>query len=112
MKSPDALKALAALAQPTRLDIHRLLVQRGPAGLAASAIAEKLDLPNATLSFHIKELSRAGLVSARQDGRFIYYSANYPAMDALVGFLTENCCGGEACVLPSIPVRTPKRRSA
>ncbi len=112
MKTNDAIKALAALAQGTRLEIYRLLVQRGPGGLPANAIAEKLDLPNATLSFHIKELNQAGLVSARQDGRFIHYSANYPAMDALVGYLTENCCGGQDCGVVCEPVKTSKRKSA
>ena len=112
MKTNDAIKALAALAQDTRLAIYRLLVQRGPEGLPANAIAEKLDLPNATLSFHVKELNQAGLVSARQDGRFIHYSANYPAMDALVGYLTENCCGGQDCGVVCEPVKTSKRKSA
>jgi DNA-binding transcriptional ArsR family regulator len=105
-------KALAALAQGTRLEVYRLLVQRGSEGMPASAIAEKLDLPNATLSFHLKELNRAGLVSVRKDGRFIHYSANYPAMDALVGYLTENCCGGEGCGVVCESVKTSKRRSA
>ena len=112
MKTNEAIKALAALAQDTRLAIYRLLVQRGPEGLPASAIAEKLDLPNATLSFHVKELNQAGLVSARQDGRFIHYSANYPAMDALVGYLTENCCGGQDCGVVCEPVKYSKRKSA
>jgi len=112
MKTSDAIRALAALAQGTRLEVYRLLVQKGPVGMPASAIAEKLDLPNATLSFHLKELNQAGLASARQDGRFIHYSANYPAMDALVGYLTENCCGGEGCGVVSESVKTSKRRSA
>ena len=112
MKSNDAIKALAALAQATRLDIYRLLVQRGPDGVAASAIAEKLGLPNATLSFHVKGLTQAGLVSARQDGRFIYYAANFRAMNALVDYLTENCCAGADCVVVCPPVKTAKRRSA
>lgn len=112
MKTNDAIQCLAALAQATRLDIYRRLVQKGPNGLAATAIAEKLGLPNATLSFHIKGLTQAGLVSARQDGRFIYYAANYPAMNALVEFLTENCCGGEDCGVVCEPIKTPKRKSA
>lgn len=112
MKTNDALKSLAALAHPTRLEIFRLLVQKGPEGLAASVIAEKLDLPNATLSFHIKELSQAGLASPRQDGRFIYYAASYPVMNSLVSFLTENCCGGEDCGVACEPVKTPKRKTA
>lgn len=112
MKTNDAIKSLAALAQATRLDIFRLLVQHGPDGLAASVIAQKLDLPNATLSFHIKELAQASLVSARQEGRFIFYAANYPAMNNLVGYLTENCCSGNDCgVVPEYRKPT-KRRSA
>jgi ArsR family transcriptional regulator len=98
MEIRDAIKSLAALAHNSRLEIYRLLVQKGPQGLAASAIAEKIGLPNATLSFHIKGLTHAGLVNARQDGRFIYYAADYSAMNDLVGYLTENCCGGQACV--------------
>ncbi|MEO8009702.1 MAG: molybdopterin-guanine dinucleotide biosynthesis protein MobB [Betaproteobacteria bacterium] len=87
---------MAALAQQTRIRIFPLQVQQGPDGLPASVLAEKLGLPNATFSFHVKELSQAGLVTARQSGRFIYYSADYTAMNALVGYLTENCCGGDA----------------
>lgn len=112
MKSNDAIKALAALAQATRLDIYRLLVQRGPDGVAASAIAEKLGLPNATLSFHVKGLTQAGLVSARQESRFIYYAANFSAMNALVDYLTENCCAGADCGVVCTPVKATKRRSA
>jgi len=97
METKDAIRSLAALAHNSRLEIFRLLVQKGPEGMAASAIAEKLGLPNATLSFHIKGLTHAGLVDARQDGRFIYYAANYSTMNDLVGYLTENCCGGQSC---------------
>ena len=95
--------ALAALAQESRLGIYRLLVQAGPAGIAAGAIAEKLGVPPATLSFHLKELSRAGLIASRQEGRFVIYSANFENMARLVDYLTENCCGGNVC----IPGRTP-----
>lgn len=112
MKTTDAIQSLAALAQATRLDIFRLLVQKGPEGLAATAIAEKIGIPNATLSFHIKGLTQAGLVQARQEGRFIYYAANYPVMNALVGYLTENCCAGEDCEAVCEPVKIPKRKSA
>ena len=114
MKTNDAIKSLAALAQATRLDVFRLLIQQGAEGLSASVIAEKFGLPNATLSFHLKELSHANLVSARQDGRFIYYAANYPAMNDLVGYLTENCCSGNDCGVGSQPVKplTSKRKSA
>ena len=99
MKSKAAVDILAALAQETRLNIFRLLVVTGPAGATPGAIGEQLGIPAATLSFHLKELSRAGLVTARQESRYIYYSANYPTMDELLGFLTENCCEGSACAL-------------
>jgi ArsR family transcriptional regulator, arsenate/arsenite/antimonite-responsive transcriptional repressor len=112
MKTKDAIRSLAALAQSTRLEIYRLLVREGPDGLAATAIAEKLGIPNATLSFHIKGLTQAGLVQARQEGRFIYYAAHYPSMNALVGYLTENCCSGAACDAISTSSNTSRRRSA
>lgn len=95
MKTNDVVTALGALAQESRLAIYRLLVQAGPQGMAAGVVGEKLGLPPATLSFHLKELSRAGLATSRQDGRFVIYSANFEAMMKLVGFLTENCCGGD-----------------
>ena len=94
MESKTAVVSLAALAQESRLAIYRLLVQAGPAGMAVGSVAENLEIPAATLSFHLKELSRAELVTARQEGRFIYYSANFPQMAALLGYLTENCCRG------------------
>jgi ArsR family transcriptional regulator, arsenate/arsenite/antimonite-responsive transcriptional repressor len=97
MESSTVVEALAALAQNSRLRVYRLLVQAGPEGLAPSELAERLDIPANTLSFHLKTLSHAHLVLARQDGRFIYYSANYEQMNALLGFLTENCCGGRSC---------------
>jgi ArsR family transcriptional regulator, arsenate/arsenite/antimonite-responsive transcriptional repressor len=97
METTQALQALSALAQESRLSIFRLLVQAGPEGLAAGAIGEKLDLPPATLSFHLAGLTRAGLAQSRQDGRFVIYSADYAAMNGLVGFLTDNCCQGAAC---------------
>lgn len=97
MKTPEAVKALAALAQDTRLAIYRLLVPAGRQGMPVGAIADKLDLPGATLSFHLKELANASLISARQEGRFIYYSANYPQMNGLLAYLTENCCQGQEC---------------
>ncbi|MDR3426463.1 MULTISPECIES: ArsR/SmtB family transcription factor [Silvimonas] len=97
MENKTAVQSLAALAQETRLTIFRLLVGAGPDGLAAGRIAETLGLAGATLSFHLKELSRAGLISSRQESRFVYYSANYAAMNELLAFLTENCCGGAPC---------------
>jgi len=97
METTQALQALGALAQETRLGIFRLLVQAGPDGMAAGQIGEKLDLPPATLSFHLAGLTRAGLAQSRQEGRFVIYSADFQAMIALVGFLSENCCGGRDC---------------
>jgi ArsR family transcriptional regulator, arsenate/arsenite/antimonite-responsive transcriptional repressor len=97
MESSTAVEALAALAQNSRLQVYRLLVQAGPEGLAASELAQRLDIPANTLSFHLKTLSQADLIRARQEGRFIYYSANYEQMNGLLGFLTENCCGGRSC---------------
>ena len=98
MESNQAIKALSALAQDSRLAIFRLLIQRGPRGLSVGKIAEHLDIAAATLSFHLKELSIAGLLASRQEGRFVIYSANFAAMNDLIGFLTTNCCGGNPCV--------------
>ncbi len=97
MQTQSALAALSALAQESRLAIFRLLVQTGPDGLAASRIAEQLGIAPSSLSFHLKELAHAELVVARQEGRFIIYAAQIGSMNALIGFLTENCCGGAAC---------------
>jgi len=94
METKEAVKALAALAQETRLSIFRLLVQAGPEGVSAGTIGDRLEVPPATLSFHLKELSHAGLVASRQEGRFIYYSTDYAQMAALMTFLTQNCCQG------------------
>jgi len=97
METKQALLSLSALAQETRLAIYRLLVEAGPEGMAAGAIGEKLDLPPATLSFHLAGLTRAGLAQSRNESRFVIYSADYAAMNALVGYLTENCCQGGTC---------------
>jgi ArsR family transcriptional regulator, arsenate/arsenite/antimonite-responsive transcriptional repressor len=94
MEIKDAVTSLAALAQETRLCIYRLLVGAGPKGLAAGRIGEELEVPGATLSFHLKELSRAGLVSSRQDRQFIYYAVDFERMADLMTFLTQNCCKG------------------
>lgn len=96
MEKQDALSALAALAQETRLDVFRLLVQAGPDGLAAGEIAGRLGIAPPTLSFHLKELRSAGLVRQEREGRSLLYAPDFGAMTALVRFLTENCCGG-AC---------------
>jgi DNA-binding transcriptional ArsR family regulator len=97
MDNKDAVVALGALAQESRLATFRLLVQAGPEGLAASRIAEALGLPSSSLSFHLKELTNANLIVPRQDGRFVIYAAQFGTMNALLGFLTENCCGGNPC---------------
>jgi DNA-binding transcriptional ArsR family regulator len=112
MKTSDVTVALSALAHEKRLEIFRLLVRRGPDGFPAGVIAEKLGLPAPTLSFHIKELDRAGLVAARQDGRFIHYSANFGAMRGLVDFLTAHCCSlaDESCTTDCQPAAQPARR--
>jgi len=103
MKSTQVVKALSALAQPTRLAIYRLLVTCGPEGMAAGQVAEKLKVSPATMSFHFKTLSHAGLIESRQDGRYIFYAANFAVMNGMVDYLTENCCGGnvDACKVPS-----------
>lgn len=92
MESNQVIAALSALAQETRLAVFRLLVQAGPAGLPAGGIADRLELPAATLSFHLRELSHAGLVKATRQGRSIIYAADFAIMHNLLGFLTENCC--------------------
>ena len=97
MTSRAIINALAALAQESRLAVFRALVQAGPQGMAAGAIAKRTHIAPSSLSFHLKELNHAGLVKARQDGRFIFYSANFSTMNAVLSYLTENCCGGEDC---------------
>jgi DNA-binding transcriptional ArsR family regulator len=97
METTQAVQALGALAQETRLAVFRLLIEAGPEGVAAGDIAAELDLPPATLSFHLAGLVRAGLAQSRQDGRFVYYTASFENMNGLVAFLTENCCQGAAC---------------
>ena len=96
MESKTAVAALSALAQENRLEVFRLLIQAGPAGLPAGEIAERLDIAAPTLSFHLAQLKHAGLVHQRRDGRSLIYATNYDGMNALMGFLTENCCGGNA----------------
>ena len=101
--------ALGALAHENRLALFRLLVQAGADGMAAGAIADALDIPNSSLSFHLAHLTRAGLIRQTRQSRSLIYSADYAAMNGLVGYLTENCCGGTAC-LPDItcePVHEP-----
>ncbi|MGB8275528.1 MAG: metalloregulator ArsR/SmtB family transcription factor [Alphaproteobacteria bacterium] len=112
MKIQSAVPALSALAQPTRLAAYRLLVEAGPDGLPAGVIAGRLSLAPPTLSFHLAQLERAGLVASRRAGRSIIYSANFGRMRQLVAFLTENCCGGDvaACTAPPQPGRTETKQ--
>src|SRR3979411_46785 len=95
MKKPGALSALAALAQDNRLDVFRLLVQAGPEGMPAGVVAGSLGLAPNTLTFHFDRLRQAGLVTVRRDGRSMIYAARFDVMNTLLGFLTENCCGGK-----------------
>jgi ArsR family transcriptional regulator, arsenate/arsenite/antimonite-responsive transcriptional repressor len=111
METSRIIEALSALAQATRLAVYRLLVECGPEGLAAGAIGEKLDLPPPTLSFHLAHLARAGLVRGRQEGRFVFYSADFENMNRLVGYLTENCCGGVSCAPARRHPSTMKEKS-
>ncbi|HUX74846.1 MAG TPA: metalloregulator ArsR/SmtB family transcription factor [Steroidobacteraceae bacterium] len=118
MKSKDAVAGLSALAQESRLALFRLLVKRGPEGYAPGHITEKLGVPAPTLSFHLKELQRAGLIEARREGRFIFYSPNFAHMNQLLEFLTDHCCSvadkdcGPACGIPAVTVAEPKRKRA
>ena len=112
VKTNDAIKSLAALSQETRLGIHRLLVQQGPYGLSVGAIAEKMKVNGATLSFHLKELANADMISARQEGRFVFYTANYATMNDLLAYLTENCCQGQGCLVECKPTRQAQRKRA
>src|SRR5437899_1636012 len=94
MEIKAAVTALAALAQETRLAIYRLLIEAGPEGLSVGRIGQTLDVPGATLSFHLKELARSGLVSSKQEKQFIYYAVDFERMAELMTFLTQNCCQG------------------
>ncbi len=117
MKAPEVIQALAALASESRLAVFRLLVKRGPDGFTPSELSERLQVPAPTLSFHLKELVRAGLVNSRREGRNLYYGPNIEQMKHLVGFLTQNCCSlaNEACdedckpVAPSVRQRARQR---
>ena len=97
MKGSDVVSALGALAQEHRLALFRLLVQAGERGMAAGAIADALGIPNSSLSFHLAQLTRAGLIRQERQSRSLIYSADYAAMNDLVGYLMENCCGGAEC---------------
>jgi len=113
MKSDQVVAALSALAHEYRLKVYRLLVKAGPEGSAAGAIADRLDMPPSSLTFHLQILQRAGLITRRRMSRQLIYAADFANMNGLVDFLTENCCGGESCVTAGLP-RTvkPSKRSA
>ena len=116
MKSTDALLALGALAHESRLATFRLLVRRGPEGYTPGELVEQLRVPAPTLSFHLKELQRAGLVAAQREGRYIYYSADFARMRSLIEFLTDKCCSlaDEQCTADCTPVASAaaKRKRA
>lgn len=117
MDGGQVVAALGALAHETRLQVFRLLVERGPDGLSAGVIADKLDLPPSSLTFHLQQLLHAGLVTQRRLSRQLIYATDFAAMNAVMDYLTRNCCGGGACApacRPQKPVKaaTGKRRSA
>jgi DNA-binding transcriptional ArsR family regulator len=109
LDSAAIVAALGALAQEHRLALFRLLVQAGEDGLAAGAIAAALGIPGSSLSFHLAQLARAGLVRQERRHRSIIYRADYEAMNALIGYLTENCCGGAACAPATACTPTPEK---
>jgi len=112
MKSPEVIAALGALASEPRLAVFRLLVKRGPKGFTPTELVERLEVPAPTLSFHLKELVHAGLVSSRREGRNLYYGPNVEHMNELVAFLSENCCSlaDEVCDANCKPVAPPARQ--
>lgn len=111
MHKEQALTALSAIAQSARLDIFRCLVQAGSEGMAAGVLSESLQIANSTLSFHLKALTHANLISARQESRFIYYTANYAQMNDLLAYLTENCCGGNTRCCPDLQCLPPTKET-
>lgn len=110
MNIKQAVDKFSALAQETRLRIFRLLVEAGDEGINATAIADALELAPATLSFHVAQLARAGLVTARQESRFIFYSVSYASMDDLITYLAQNCCQGKACLPKTAAVNSSRKR--
>src|ERR1700722_6362219 len=117
MKKQDVIDALGALAHEHRLEVYRLLVERGPHGLAAGAIAQRIGLVPSSLTFHVQALQRAGLITQRRVSRQLFYAADFGTMNALVGYLTENCCGqtgacGPGCQPASVAATSRKSRSA
>ena len=112
MQADRVIRALSALAQEHRLAAFRLLVQAGEQGVAAGVLAEKLQVPPSSMSFHLAQLGNAGLVTQRRESRSIIYSADYAAMNGLMGYLTENCCGGMSCSQDPECFPSPQRKSA
>jgi ArsR family transcriptional regulator len=110
MEKTEDVAALAALAQDNRLDVFRLLVEAGPEGMPAGAVATALGLAPNTLTFHFDRLRTAGLVSVRRDGRSMIYAAQFTTMNSLLGFLTENCCGGVQCA-PAAQRKPARKRT-
>jgi len=110
MEKSDVVAALSALAQDNRLDVYRLLVQAGPEGMPAGAVAEALDLAPNTLTFHFDRLRIAGLVTVRREGRSMIYTAKYDTMTALLAYMTENCCGGVTC-RPAAECKPARKRT-
>ena len=105
MKTTAAVASLSALAQDSRLAIFRTLIQAGSAGLSAGKIGEATQIAPSSITFHMKELVFANMVSSRSEGRFVIYTANFAIMNDLIDFLTENCCGGAECAAPTLPTR-------
>lgn len=112
MQPDRVIRALSALAQEHRLAAFRLLVQAGERGVAAGLLAEKLEVPPSSMSFHLAQLANAGLVTQRRESRSIIYSADYAAMNGLMAYLTENCCGGMSCSEDAACLPTTQRKSA
>ena len=116
MKTPRVVDALSALAHEHRLAIYRLLVQRGPEGLPAGTIGERVGLVPSSLTFHLQNLQRAGLIAQRRESRQLFYSVDFAVMNGLVGYLTENCCGnnGATCSPTCVPAEAakPAKRAA
>ena len=116
MQIPDVIAALGALAHENRLGIYRLLMQRGPEGLSAGTIGQRIGLLPSSLTFHLQNLQRAGLITQRRESRQLFYSVDFRVMNGLVGYLTENCCGnsgadcGVSCA-PATPVKVTRRAS-
>jgi ArsR family transcriptional regulator len=110
MEKIEVVAALAALAQDNRLDVFRLLVEAGPQGMPAGAVATALDLAPNTLTFHFDRLRAAGLVTVRRDGRSMIYAAQFETMNSLLGYLTDNCCGGVSCT-PAVECKPARKRA-